>query len=58
MSSVNSDKFQNLDFASFKELAKDKTLSPHEKIGFPDSYRAGKEAIIFDDIRAKLFKLK
>lgn len=54
---TNLDKFQNLDFAAFKELAKDETLSPHEKIGFPDSYRAAKEAVIFDDIKAKLSNL-
>lgn len=48
------DRFQNLDFAGFKELAKDKTLSPHEKIGFPDAYRAGQEAAIFEDIKLKL----
>lgn len=54
---VSPDKFQNLDFAAFKELAKDATLSPHEKIGFPDAYRAGREAVIFDDIRAKLSNL-
>jgi hypothetical protein len=57
MSLTNLDKFQNLDFAAFKELAKDESLSPHEKIGFPDSYRAGKEAVIFDDITAKLSNL-
>lgn len=54
MSAVNSDKFQNLSFAGFKELAKDDSLSAHEKIGFPDSYRAGKEAVIFDDVTKKL----
>jgi len=57
MSLTKLDKFQNLDFAAFKELAKDETLSPHEKIGFPDSYRAKKEVIIFDDIKAKLSNL-
>ncbi len=57
MSRTNFDKFQNLDFAAFKQLAKDETLSPHEKIGFPDSYRAGKEAVIFDDIKVKLSNL-
>ena len=54
---VSPEKFQNLDFDAFKKLAKDETLSPHEKIGFPDSYRAGREAAIFDDIRAKLTNL-
>lgn len=57
MSLTNLEKFQNLDFAAFKELAKDKTLSPHEKIGFPDSYRAEKENVIFNDIKAKLSNL-
>lgn len=54
---ISPDKFSNLDFAAFKELAKDETLSLHEKIGFPDSYRAGKEAVIFEDITAKLSNL-
>lgn len=57
MSSINSERFQKLDFAAFKELAKDETLSPHEKIGFPDSYRAEKEKIIFEDIKSKLSNL-
>lgn len=54
MSSVNPERFQNLDFESFKELAKNNALSPHEKIGFPDSYRAGKESAILNDIKLKL----
>ena len=57
MSLSNSDKFQNLDFAGFKKLAKDNNLSLHEKIGFPDSYRAEKESVIFNDIKAKLSNL-
>ena len=58
MSQTNLDRFQNLDFNGFKELAKDKTLSSHEKIGFPDSYRAGKEADIFADVLGKMPNLK
>lgn len=54
MSSANAEKFQNLNFESFRQLAKDDSLSPHEKIGFPDSYRDGKETLIFDDIKRKL----
>ena len=54
MALANFDKFQKLDFASFKELAKNDNLSLHEKIGFPDSYREKKESAIFDDIKAKL----
>jgi hypothetical protein len=35
-------------------MAEDDTLSPYEKIGFPDEYRAGVETAIFTDIAAKL----
>lgn len=35
-------------------MAADTSLSRYEKIGFPDSYRAGHEAAIFADIRKKL----
>lgn len=54
MSSENLEKFKHLSFEGFRELAKDENLSPHEKIGFPDSYRNGKEQIIFDDIKSKM----
>jgi len=46
-----------LDFAGFAKLADDPTLSKYEKIGFPDSYRAGFEEKIFSDIRRKLPRL-
>jgi hypothetical protein len=46
-----------LDYAGFAELAKDDSLSKYERIGFPDSYRAGFEAKIFADICAKLPRL-
>lgn len=46
-----------LTFADFRKLAQDRSLTPHEKIGFPNSYREGKEALIFDDIRSKLSNL-
>jgi cyclopropane fatty-acyl-phospholipid synthase-like methyltransferase len=35
-------------------MARDDTLSPYEKIGFPDEYREGAEEAIFRDIAAKL----
>jgi cyclopropane fatty-acyl-phospholipid synthase-like methyltransferase len=35
-------------------MALDDTLSPYEKIGFPDEYREGAEGAIFRDIAAKL----
>lgn len=41
-------------FEDFKPLANDPSLSKYEKIGFPDSYRAGKEEAIFKDIISKL----
>lgn len=50
-------KFQNLSFDDFRKLAKDSRLSRHEKVGFPDSYREGKEKAIFVDIFEKLQNL-
>lgn len=47
-------RFADLGYEDFRRMAGDPKLSRYEKIGFPDSYRAGKEAAIFDDIRAKL----
>lgn len=38
-------------------FAADSRLNPYEKIGFPTSYREGKEDIIFRDIARKLPKL-
>lgn len=46
--------FSRLNFEEFKRLAKDPSLSKYERIGFPDSYRAGHEEAIFEDIKAKL----
>lgn len=50
----NKNRFSNIAFEDFKKLAQDETLSKYERIGFPDSYRSGKEEIIFQDILAKL----
>lgn len=47
-------RFQNLTFDRFRELAVDEQLSSIEKIGFPDSYRAGFEDKIYADMVAKL----
>jgi hypothetical protein len=47
-------RFENLTYDDFRRLATDPALSCHEKIGFPDSYRAGKEDVIFRDILGKL----
>jgi hypothetical protein len=46
-----------LDYAAFARRATDRGLSKYEKIGFPDSYRAGYEEAIFADICAKLPRL-
>ncbi len=47
-------RFSNIGFEDFRQLAKDDSLSPYERIGFPDSYREGKERHIFEDILQKL----
>lgn len=51
-------RFADLTFEGFRELARDERLSLHEKIGFPDSYRAGKEKAILADVRSKLSHLE
>jgi 2-polyprenyl-3-methyl-5-hydroxy-6-metoxy-1,4-benzoquinol methylase len=48
------ERFKDLTFDDFRALAADDSLSAHEKIGFPDSYRAGKGSAIIADIRRKL----
>jgi hypothetical protein len=49
------DQFHNpYRYDDFKPLANDSSLSKYEKIGFPNSYRAGKEEAIFEDIVGKL----
>jgi hypothetical protein len=51
-------KFEHLTYTDFRLLAADSSLSKYEKIGFPDSYRAGKEEAIFRDIVVKLPALR
>lgn len=51
-------RFAKLGFEDFRRLAADQTLSAYEKIGFPNSYREGKEPLIFGDIVAKLAPLR
>lgn len=46
--------FENLSYEDFRRRAKDDTLTLHEKVGFPNSYREGKEELIFEDILYKL----
>ncbi len=51
---INYSKFENLTFDGFRKLANDSSLSRHEKVGFPDSYREDKEGDIFRDMSEKL----
>ena len=46
--------FARLDYEGFRQLAMQDDLSRYQKIGFPDSVRAGRGASDFADIRAKL----
>lgn len=55
---MDPNRFADLTYDGFRELARDESLSPHEKVGFPDSYRAGKEEAILRDVRAKLSNLE
>lgn len=57
MSAEDYKRFADLTFDDFRRLAKDDTLSPYERIGFPVSYREGKEEAIFADITAKVASL-
>jgi hypothetical protein len=57
MSRENLKRFEKLTYDDFRRMAEDESLTAHEKIGFPDSYREGKEAAIFADITAKLSSL-
>lgn len=50
--------FENLTYEQFRELAQNNNLSKYEKIGFPDTYRAGKENLIFNDIYNKCQNLQ
>lgn len=50
-------RFAQLTYAGFRELAREHGLSEHQRIGFPDSMRAGFGPAILDDIRAKLPRL-
>lgn len=46
--------YASLDFEGFRRLATEPGRSRHERVGFPDSYREGKEQAIFADLLAKL----
>ena len=55
---TDTQRFADLTFDGFKELAVTAGLSRYERIGFPDEYRAGREADIMRDVRAKLTNLE
>lgn len=50
-------RFENLTYDDFRRLATDPSLSPHEKIGFPNEYRQGSEQAILEDIVGKVSAL-
>jgi uncharacterized SAM-dependent methyltransferase len=53
-----SNRFEHIGFDDFRRFARDESMSKYERIGFPDSYRQGYEAAIFEDICGKLTNLK
>jgi SAM-dependent methyltransferase len=57
MAAMSPERFHDLTFDGFRELATAEGLSRFERIGFPDSYRDGYEAAIFRDIGSKLTNL-
>lgn len=56
-SGIDFGKFEEITYESFRRRATDPSLSLHEKVGFPDAYREGKEGLILDDISSKLTRL-
>jgi SAM-dependent methyltransferase len=48
------ERFAGLDYEAFRRMAQDRTLSGHERSGFPVTLRAGTEAAILDDIEGKI----
>jgi hypothetical protein len=57
MATASGERFRDLTFDGFRDLATAEGLSRFERIGFPDSYRDGYEAAIFRDVCAKLTNL-
>jgi hypothetical protein len=56
-SGIDFSKFEEITYESFRRRASDPSLSLHEKVGFPDAYREGKEGLILEDISSKLTRL-
>jgi hypothetical protein len=57
MNTMDYSKFANLNYDEFRRRARDPSLSVHEKVGFPDAYRDGKEPDILRDCLRKLPRL-
>jgi 2-polyprenyl-3-methyl-5-hydroxy-6-metoxy-1,4-benzoquinol methylase len=57
MATASHERFHDLTFEGFRELATTDGLSRFERIGFPDTYRDGCEAAIFREVRSKLTNL-
>src|SRR5215217_6681674 len=51
------ERFADLTFDGFRELATADGLSRYQRIGFPDAYRDGYEAAIYRDVLGKLSNL-
>ncbi len=52
------EKFKRLTYEDYQKMAEDDSLTPSEKIGFPEEYRNGFEPLILEDICSKLPELK
>jgi hypothetical protein len=50
-------RFHRLTYDRFRQMAHDPSLSPREKVGFPESYRDGAEGKILADVVNKLSNL-
>ena len=48
------ERFRNLRFEDFGRMAKDHSLKPYEKIGFPSKFREGFDKVILQDIKNKI----
>jgi SAM-dependent methyltransferase len=48
------ERFTGLDYDSFRRMADDRSLTGHERSGFPEGIRAGTERAIVEDIVSKL----
>ena len=57
MATISPERFRDLTFDGFRELASADGLSRFERIGFPDANRDGYEIAIFRDVQTKLSNL-